>query len=122
MKEVNNMDLFDEDLKEIMGDRYDDGETPIEVPVMERENEVKPQPAPKKSEPVDAQYVPLPKKERDFMDRLRSCATWGGVCGAISMLMWWFEVNGLMAMEASYPCILACGIIGAFGVGLNIKK
>ena len=121
MKEAKNMDLFDEGLKEIMGDRYDDGETPTEMPVMEcKAKEV--QNVHQKREPVDAQYVPYPKKERDFMDRLRSCATWSGICGAISMLMWWFEVNGLMAMEAAYPCILACGIIGAFGVGMNFKK
>ena len=121
MKEINNMDLFDEDLKEIMGDRYDDGETPTEMPVMECEKEAQ-KPVPQKREDVDAQYAPLPKAERGFMDRLRSCAAWSGICGAIAMLMWWFEVNGLMAMEAAYPCILACGIIGAFGVGINFKK
>ena len=115
------MDMFDEDLKEIMGDRYDDGETTTEMPEMEcKAKEV--QNVPYKCEPMDAKYAPYPKAERGVMDRLRSCATWGGVCGAISMLMWWFEVNGLMAMEAAYPCILACGIIGAFGVGLNFKK
>ena len=115
------MDMFDEDLKEIMGDRYDDGETPTEMPVMECEKEAQ-KPVPQKREAVDVQYAPFPKAERGFMDRLRSCATWGGICGGISMLMWWFEVNGLMAMEAAYPCILACGIIGAFGVGINFKK
>ena len=114
------MDMFDEELKEVMGDRYGGGETPTEMPVME--HKAAPQPAPQKREPVDAKNVPYPKAERGFMERLRSCATWGGVCGGISMLMWWFEVNGLMAMEASYPCILGCAIIGAFGVGLNIKK
>ena len=120
MKEVKNMDLFDEDLKEIMGDRYDDGETPTEMPVMECKKAA-PRPVPQKCEPV-ANYVPYPKAERGLMDRLKSCATWGCTCGAISMLMWWFEVNGLMAMEAAYPCILGCAIIGAFGVGMNFKN
>ena len=114
------MDMFDEELAGMVS--YTDDTAPAEMPVMECKAKAAPKPAPKKSEPVDAQYVPYPKKERDFMDRLRSCATYGGVCGAISMLMWWFEVNGLMAMEAAYPCILACGIIGAFGVGINFKK
>ena len=121
MEKLNNMDLFDEDLKEIMGDRYDDGETPTEMPVMECKKAA-PQPIPQKREAVDAQYVPFPKKERNFMDRLKSCTAWSGICGAISMLMWWFEVNGLMAMEAAYPCILGCAIIGAFGVGINFKN
>lgn len=118
MKVDNNMDLFDDDLKEVMGDRYDDGETPAEMPAMECKKEA-PKPVPQKHE---SQYAPFPKAERGLMDRLRSCATWGCTCGGISMLMWWFEVNGLMAMEAAYPCILGCAIIGAFGVGLNIKK
>ena len=116
------MDMFDDDLKQVMGDRYDDGETPTEMPVMECKAKAAPQPAPKKSEQVDAQYVPYPKAERGAMEKLKSCATWLGVCGAISMLMWWFEVNGLMAMEAAYPCILASSVIGAFGMGFNAKK
>lgn len=118
MKEYT--DMFDEDLKEVMGDRYDDGETPTEMPVMECK--ATPKAVPQKRELVDEQYVPYPKAERSYMDRLRGCATWSCICGAISMLMWWFQVNDLMAMEASYPCILICALLAGFGVGKNIKK
>mgnify|MGYP002520027345 CR=1 FL=1 len=45
-----------------------------------------------------------------------------GVCGAISMLMWWFEMNGLMATEAARPFTFACGCIGCFGGGMSFKK
>lgn len=112
--------MFDEELVGMVN--YTDETVPAEMPEMECKPKAAPQPVPQKREAVDAQYVPFPKAERSVMDRLRSCATWGGICGGISMLMWWFEVNGLMAMEAAYPCILACGIIGAFGVGFNFKK
>lgn len=61
-------------------------------------------------------------KKRSLFDRLRDMAKWLGICGGICMLMWWFWVNDLMAMEAAYPCILACGVIGSFGVGMNIHK
>ena len=89
-------EVMDEELAGMVN--YTDETVPAEMPVMECKAKAAPQPAPKKSEPVDAQYIPFPKAERDFMDRLRNCAAWGGVCGAISMLMWWFEVNGLMAI------------------------
>lgn len=114
------MGMFDEDLKEVMGDRYDDGETPAEMPAMERPAAQKP--APRKFDPVDAQYVPFHKTERGLLERLRGCAAWGCVCGGISMLLWWFQVNGLMAIEASYPCILVCALLAGFGVGKNIRK
>lgn len=111
------MDMFDEELKQVMGYRNDDGEAPAEMPVMERKA------APKKSqsEPVDAQYVPFPKAERGLMARLKDMSVWLGICGGISMLMWWFEVNGLMAMEAAYPCILASAVIGGVGIGRSSK-
>ena len=116
------MDMFDEELMEVMGDRYDDGETPTEMPVIECKAKTAPQPAPKKSEPLDSKYAPYPKTERSFMERLRNCAAWAGVCGGISMLMWWFQINDLMALEASYPCILVCALLSGFGVGKNIVK
>lgn len=64
----------------------------------------------------------FPKMQRGTMERLKHGSAWIGVCGGIAILMWWFWVNGLMAMEAAYPCILACGVIGAFGAGMNFRK
>lgn len=110
------MELFDEDLKEIMGDLYDDGDAPIEMPAIETKK-----PAPKKSVADDAQHVPYPNERHGVMDRLRVIATWLGICGGISMLLWWFWMNDLMAMEAAYPCILASAVIGGIGVGRSSK-
>ena len=59
---------------------------------------------------------------RSFGRRLQTAALWAGICGGIGLLLWQFQVRGLMAMEAAYPCILACGMIGSFGVGLNVRK
>lgn len=115
-----DMDMFDDDLKCVMGNRYDDGETPAEMPAMERPAAQKP--VSQKLDPVEAQYIPFRKAERGFLDRLRGCAVWSCICGSISMLLWWFQVNDLMAMEASYPCILVCTLLAGFGVGKNIKK
>lgn len=120
--------LFDEDLKKIMGDRYEEEEIPKEMPKMECKPigpgaQAKPRTKEERREvPPVAEYVKIPAAERGLMDRLASCATWLGICGGISMLMWWFNVNGLMAQVAAYPCILASSCIGTGGVVWNIKK
>ena len=107
------MEHFDEDLRDIMGDRYDDGDTPLVMPVMERKE------APSKSSAVHRE---LAAKKRSDMDRLCDMTKWICICGGISMLMWWFETNGLMAMEAAYPCIVGCALLAGFGVGKNVVK
>ena len=114
------MDYFDEDLQSMMGGMHQDETVPQQMPVMEQQDISKEEK--KKSEvPVD-EYVPIPKAQRGLIDRLYSCMVWLLVCGGIAMLLWWFWQNGLMAMEAAYPCILACGVIGSFGAGMNFRK
>jgi hypothetical protein len=61
-------------------------------------------------------------KNRSLFDRLWDMTKWLGICGGISMLMWWFEMNGLMATEAARPFTFACGCIGCFGGGMSFKK
>ena len=118
------MEFFDEDLKEIMGDLYDDGDTPIEMPAMEIKKPVRE--AGKFAREAIVQDVttdvPYPNERHGVMDKLRTVSTWLGICGGICMLMWWFEVNGLMAMEAAYPCILASAMIGTGGVVWCVKS
>lgn len=111
------MEFFDKDLKEMMGDRYDNGDIPTEMPVMEEKKKE----APKNNEPMDAKYTPCYNEEQATMQKLWKMTKWMGICGAIAMLMWWFEVNGLMLEEAAYPCILGCAAIGAFGAGRSSK-
>ena len=120
---MSGEEFFDEGLKEIMGDRYDDGETPTAMPVLEIKERPKVQKAPK-AEPVMEEEDPFEftPKERDAMARLASMAKWVMVCGGVSMLMWWFQTNGLMAMEAAYPCIVGCALLSGYGVGKNVVK
>ena len=125
---MENMEVFDPDLKGIMGNRYEEEEIPKEMPKMECKpigpgDQAKPRTKEERREvPPVAEYVKIPAAERGLMDRLASCATWLGICGGISMLMWWFNVNGLMAQVAAFPCILASSCIGTGGVVWNIKK
>lgn len=61
-------------------------------------------------------------KKRSFFDRLWDMTKWLGICGGICMLMWWFEMNGLMATEAARPFTFACGGIGFFGAGWSGRR
>ena len=69
----------------------------------------------------DCNDCPFTKK-RSLFDRLWDLTQWFGICGGISMLMWWFWMNGMMDMEAAFPCILLSGCIGCFGGGMSFKK
>ena len=120
-------ELMDEELAGMVS--YTAETVPAEMPAME----VKPRSADntdsntavrveRVAEAKDANWVPVPKAKRDLVDRLFDCVVWLGVCGGIAMLLWWFWQNGLMAMEAAYPCILACGVIGSFGAGINMAR
>lgn len=115
------MDMFDNDLQSMVN--YSDETVPAAMPVMECKAKPK---AAQKSEPVkdeamDAAYSVLTQKKRDMIDRLFDMSKWVGICGGICMLLWWFEVNGLMAMEAAYPCILATAMIGTGGAVWSAK-
>jgi hypothetical protein len=111
-------EFMDEDLIGMVN--FTDETAPQQMPVMEQKERPVVENA-CDAVPV-ADYVPLPKMQRGTMERLKHGAAWICVCGGIAMLMWWFWVNDLMAMEAAYPCILACGVIGAFGAGMNFRK
>ena len=107
-------EIMDEELTGMVN--YTDETVPAEMPRMEQKPKVK------KTAAIDAEYAPFPNERRGTMERVKGCATWGLICGGISMLLWWFYVNDLMAIQAAYPCIVACGILGGFGVGKNTMK
>lgn len=69
----------------------------------------------------DCSDCPFTKK-RSLFDRLWDMTKWLGICGGICMLMWWFEMNGLMATEAARPFTFACGGIGFFGAGWSGRR
>ena len=69
----------------------------------------------------DCRDCPFTKK-RSLFDRLFDMTKWLGICGGICMLMWWFEMNGLMATEAARPFTFACGGIGFFGAGWSGRR
>ena len=110
-------EFMDEELAGMVS--YTDETAPAEMPVMERED--CPKAAQRSVAVQDAEYATIPKGQRGQMEKLKDMVKYLGICGGISMLLWWFEANGLMAMEAAYPCILASAIIGSVGIGRSSK-
>lgn len=122
-------EIFDEELQG-MGIPFEDETVPREIPALERPE----QEARKNYNTVnhagccegpgramDAAYAPVLNTEASLLKRGLGCLKWVLPCGAISMLLWWFQINGLMLMEAAYPCILASAVIGAAGGAWNAK-
>lgn len=106
-------EFMDEDLIGMVN--FTDETVPQQMPVMEQK-------AKPKAEYKTVETVAVtPKKQMDLNRKLCNAAKYLLICGGISMLLWWFEVNGLMAMEAAYPCILASAVIGGIGVGRSSK-
>ena len=129
-------EMLDQELQGVMGDMIL-SDVPKQMPVMEVKSksntnaevntEVNTANAEVKTEKrvkriaEDCSDCPFTKK-RSLFDRLWDMTKWLGICGGISMLMWWFEMNGLMATEAARPFTFACGCIGCFGGGMSFKK
>lgn len=118
------MAIFDEDLKSMLGGMYQDDTQPApkQMPTLEQKVEARKASAPKVEEkPAETVVGFVPVKKRDEVDKAIDVLKWLIVCGSISMLMWWFWQNDLMAMEAAYPCILASAMVGTGGVVWSVK-
>lgn len=117
------MEMFDEDLIGMVNFTYETA--PKQMPVMEhkvrKDNaEVNADKCVKRVA-VNCQDCPFTKK-RSLFDRLRDMTKWLGICGIVSMLMWWFWQNGKMDMDAAFFCIYISGCIGMFGAGWSAKR
>lgn len=129
-------EMLDQELQGVMGDMILSN-VPKQMPVMEVKSksntnaevntEVNTANAEVKTEKLvkriaeDCSDCPFTKK-RSLFDRILDMTKWLGICGGICMLMWWFEMNGLMATEAARPFTFACGGIGFFGAGWSGRR
>ena len=119
MTEMNHADEFFGELQE-MGVKFTDETAPAQMPVMESKP-IGPGAQKKPTKLVEKAECPFPKPPKGFLENLASCAVWTGVCGGIAMLLWWFEINNLMAQVAAFPCIVVCSILAGLGVGWNAR-
>ena len=118
--DINNLDTKDEGLKAIFGDRFHD-ET-VAVSKKETTNAAKAEKPVQKAilKPRDDEWEPAPH-DRTQMEKLKACAKEALIFGGLSLLFFYFQQSGQMAISASMPCICACCILMGLGVGKNAR-
>lgn len=118
--DINELDVHDIGLKAIFGERFHD-ETEV---VSKKETTTTPKaekPAQKaKLKPRDAEWEPESHAPTQ-MEKLKECAKSALCFGGLSLMFFYFQQSGQMAMSASMPCICACCVLMGLGVGKNAR-
>ena len=115
------MDMFDDDLMQVLGERYDDGqgaakEEPKQKTAIERKEHKFEKP---RNEVPVAEFTPVAKSEPSLRDRLIGSIKWAATFGGLNMLIWYWETAGLMDTSIAVPCMWVCCFLAGFGVGKN---
>jgi hypothetical protein len=122
---MTDFEREDLELKAMMGDRFIDETVPVAetttVPKEEkkcREANV----AEKPSKAADADWHPT--KQRTFMDDLKDCTKSTMIFGGLNVLIWYWEMAGLMDESIALPSMIACAVLAGIGVGkvLGVKR
>jgi len=125
LNDINHLDPNDEGLKAVMGAKFHDATTGDPAPAKKATPAAKPA-APAKAEKIidkeaAKQWAP-PKPAPDYMDRLRASAKWALTAGGLCGLFFYWQQTGLMDPAAALPSMLACTLLGGWGVGKNATK
>jgi hypothetical protein len=123
-REINDLDSDDIGLKRIMGNRFqDESKKPMvepfpkeditwdTIPTEEEKKEVKPK---------ESQWKPT--KERCWMDDLKECAKSSLIFGGLNLLIWYWQISGLMDESIALPCMLVCAALFGLGIGKCCKR
>lgn len=120
---MSNFEREDQELAEMMGDKFVDETVPLgEMPEREMESMDIPKPKKAAEKPMDAQWHPT--KQRTFMDDLKDITKSLAIFGGLNMLIWYWELAGLMDHSIALPCMWVCVFLAGSGVGkvLGIHK
>jgi hypothetical protein len=113
---MSDYEREDMELAEMMGDKFIDETVPLaEMP--EKEQVVTEMPKTKKTaeKSVDAQWEPV--KKRTFMDDLTDCMKSTLLFGGLNLLIWYWEISGLMDESVALPSMLVCAALAGLGIG-----
>ncbi len=107
---MTDFEREDMELQFVMGSKFIDETKPM--------TEAKHEPAAKEEKPKkakDAEWHPV--KERNWMDDLTDCAKSTLIFGGLSLLVWYWEISGLMDESIALPCMLVCAALAGLGIG-----
>lgn len=112
---MTDFEREDKELAAMMGDKFVDQTVPLsEMPKSEKKMDI-----PKTNKPAemtaDAQWMPT--KQRTFMDDLYACAKSTMIFGGLNMLIWYWQISGLMDESIAMPSMIACAVLAGIGIG-----
>lgn len=118
--DINELDVNDIGLKQIMGERFQDiGDAKPTEPEHPKDycyNHASAVKVAKTSKPMDASWEPA-ERTRNWMDSLKACAKSTVIFGGLNLLIFYWQVKGLMAYSVALPCMLTCAFLAGFGIG-----
>lgn len=121
---MSDFEQEDLELKAMMGNQFIDVTEPItkakakkNPKCLETANV-----AQKPSEAVDAEWHPT--KTRTWMDDLKDCTKSTLIFGGLNVLIWWWQMAGLMDESIAQPCMWVCFGLAGIGIGkvLGVKR
>lgn len=122
--EINTLDPDDIGLQEVMGKQFQDATRKPMVEPFQTESTNTTQPKKKAQKPMDkavnAQWEPT--KEHTWMDDLMACAKTSLLFGGLNLLIWYWEMSGLMDESIALPSMLVCAVLFGLGIGKCCKR
>ncbi len=118
--EINNLDPEDIGLQEVMGKQFQNATRQPVVESYGTESTNTAQPKKKSQKPMDAQWEPV--KQYNRMDDLKDCVKTSLVYGGLNMLIWYWQITGLMDESIALPCMLVCAALFGIGLGKCFKR
>lgn len=122
---MTDFEREDKELAAMMGDKFIDQTVPIAEETEESgcevnlfsNNSLNISAGKKKCEKVaqDAQWMPT--KQRNWMDDLSDCMKTTLLFGGLNVLIWYWEIAGLMDESIALPSMLVCAVLAGLGIG-----
>ncbi len=118
--DINGLDPQDIGLQGIMGERFRGGSQQSGKYARPKEGTAS-TPAEKMAQkPTEAQWEPI--KEHSWMDDLKEFTKTSFLFGGLNLLIWYWQIAGLMDESIALPCMLVCAAMFGLGIGKCIKR
>lgn len=110
---MSEFEREDAELAAMMGDQFIDETIPVAEKPKKCENT-------RASKCVGAEWHPT--KEHNWMDDLTDCAKSTLIYGGLSLLVWYWEISGLMDISVALPSMLVCFGLAGVGIGKALGR
>ena len=113
---MSEFEREDAELAAMMGDKFIDETVPLaETPGISKECKDIPKPKKAAEKSTDAQWQPT--KQRNWMDDLKDCTKSTLIFGGLNVLIWYWQISGLMDESVALPSMLVCAVLAGVGIG-----